>query len=60
MGLPTTGGLFLLTTTKEGIMSKEQWDFIQACQRAQDEAYGIGDFDLAVSWSDHILEALSH
>lgn len=41
-------------------MSKEQWDFIQACQKAQDEAYGIGDIDLAVSWSEHILETFNN
>jgi hypothetical protein len=40
-------------------MSKEQRDFIQACQNAQDEAYSIGDLELAVSWSEHILEVLS-
>jgi hypothetical protein len=40
-------------------MSKEQWNFIKACQSAQDEAYLIGDFELAVSWSEHILEVLS-
>jgi hypothetical protein len=39
-------------------MSKEQWNFIQACQNAQDEAYSIGDFELAVSWSEHILDVL--
>jgi hypothetical protein len=39
-------------------MSKEQWEFIQACQNAQDEAYSIGDLELAVSWSGHILEVL--
>lgn len=41
-------------------MSKEQRDFIQACQNAQDEAYNIGDFELAVSWSEHILETLNN
>ena len=40
-------------------MSTEQRDFIQACQKAQDEAYGIGDIALAVSWSEHILEAFN-
>lgn len=40
-------------------MSKEQWEFIQACQNAQDEAYRIGDTALALSWSEHILEVLS-
>ncbi len=40
-------------------MSKEQQDFIQACQNAQDEAYSIGDFVLALSWSVHILEAIN-
>jgi|GEM_PF-2298933 len=40
-------------------MSKDLQDFIQACQNAQDEAYSIGDFVLAVSWSAHILEALN-
>jgi hypothetical protein len=37
---------------------QEQWEFIQACQRAQDEAYNVGNLELAVSWSEHILEAL--
>jgi len=41
-------------------MSHELWDFIQACQKAQDEAYNVGNLELAVSWSEHILEALSH
>jgi hypothetical protein len=53
-----TGGPFLLTITKEAIMSNDLWEFITACQRAQDEAYGAGDFELAISWSEHILEAL--
>lgn len=39
-------------------MSQEQLEFIKACQNAQDEAYSIGDLDLALSWSSHILEAL--
>ena len=39
-------------------MSQEQWDFIKACQDAQDEAYSIGDLTLALSWSGQILEAL--
>ena len=40
-------------------MSTERWELIQACQKAQNEAYSIGDLELAVSWSEHILEMLN-
>jgi len=58
-GLSDWQALFLLTIAKEEIMSQEQWEFIQAYQKAQDEAYRIGDPELAISWSEHILEVLN-
>lgn len=41
-------------------MSQELWDYIKACQNAQDEAYSIGEYELAVSWSQHILDVLTN
>jgi len=49
---------FIINQILEDTMSREQWEFIKACQRAQDEAYAIGDLELALSWSELILDVL--
>ena len=59
MGLTKLAGSFNHNQRRRP-MSKEQQEFIQAFQNAQDEAYSVGDYELAVSWSEHILDVLNN